>query len=139
MGVAYYSNYFVWFEVGRADFCRAHGFSYREMEQNTHSFLAVAKASCRYRSSLQYDREFVVRTSLKKIAGRTVTFSYQLLGLENEVVHAEGETMHVVLDRQGKPKSFPEEYRRLLVEAVRKSGQETAGAVVGTDLLRHPA
>ncbi len=29
MGIAYYANYFVWFEVGRAEFCRQRGFSYK--------------------------------------------------------------------------------------------------------------
>jgi len=29
MGVAYYGSYVVWFEVGRSEYCRAKGFSYR--------------------------------------------------------------------------------------------------------------
>ena len=32
MGVVYYANYFVWFEVARADLLRSLGWSYREME-----------------------------------------------------------------------------------------------------------
>ena len=32
MGVVYYANYFVWFEVGRTDLLRQAGWSYREME-----------------------------------------------------------------------------------------------------------
>ena len=32
MGVVYYANYFVWFEVGRTDLLRDAGWSYREME-----------------------------------------------------------------------------------------------------------
>ena len=32
MGVVYYANYFVWFEVGRADLLRVAGWSYRDME-----------------------------------------------------------------------------------------------------------
>ena len=32
MGVVYYANYFVWFEVGRTDWLRALGWTYREME-----------------------------------------------------------------------------------------------------------
>ena len=33
MGVVYYANYLVWFEVGRGAWCRAKGFSYRDMEE----------------------------------------------------------------------------------------------------------
>ena len=27
MGIVYYANYLVWFEIGRTDYCRARGFS----------------------------------------------------------------------------------------------------------------
>ena len=33
MGVVYYANYLVWFEVGRTELLRTLGWSYREMEQ----------------------------------------------------------------------------------------------------------
>ena len=44
MGIVYYANYLVWFEIGRTDYCRARGFSYRDMEENDNSFLVVAEA-----------------------------------------------------------------------------------------------
>jgi acyl-CoA thioester hydrolase len=49
MGYAYYANYFVWFEVGRTDFCRARGFTYADLERETGTFLPVIEADCRYR------------------------------------------------------------------------------------------
>ena len=52
MGVVYYANYMVWFEIGRTDFCRQHGFAYREMEQQAGRYIVVAeigRASCRER------------------------------------------------------------------------------------------
>ena len=48
MGVVYYANYFVWFEVGRTDLLRTLGWSYREMEQAGVS-LPVIEAHCEYR------------------------------------------------------------------------------------------
>ena len=50
MGVAYYANYFVWFEVGRSQYCNDCGFSYRDMERETKLFLIVAEANCRYKN-----------------------------------------------------------------------------------------
>jgi len=41
MGVVYHANYLIWFEIGRTEFCRARGFSYREMEENDNAFLVV--------------------------------------------------------------------------------------------------
>ena len=47
MGVVYYANYLVWFEVGRADLLRSLGWSYREMEAAGIS-LPVIDARCQY-------------------------------------------------------------------------------------------
>ncbi len=114
MGVAYHGNYLIWFEVGRSDFCRQHGFSYQEMEQTSQRFLRVAEVQCRYLAPLEYDARFIVRTRLKALRRRTVTFHYQLLDPENDTVYAEGETIHVVTDDEGRPRSFPEHFRELL-------------------------
>ena len=32
MGVVYYANYLVWFEIGRTEWLRETGWTYREME-----------------------------------------------------------------------------------------------------------
>ncbi len=117
MGVAYHGNYLVWFEVGRSEFCRQHGFSYQEMERNSERFLVVATVQCRYLAPLSYDSEFVVRTRIKELRRRTVTFAYELLDPQGKKVYAEGETTHVVTDREGKPKSLPEYYGKLLMES----------------------
>ena len=114
MGVAHHANYFVWFEVGRSEFCRQRGFSYQEMERETESFLVVAEAHCRYQTPLRYDREVTVRTFLKELRRRAVSFSYQLLDTGSGAVCATGETLHVVVDSRGKPKSFPARFRKLL-------------------------
>ena len=43
MGVVYYANYFVWFEIGRTDFCRQHGFAYRDMEKEDGLYIIVGR------------------------------------------------------------------------------------------------
>ena len=48
MGVVYYSNYYVWMEVGRVALCKACGFNYRDMEIDDGILLAVAASDCRY-------------------------------------------------------------------------------------------
>ena len=114
MGVAHHGNYLIWFEVGRSDFCRQHGFSYQQMEQENQRFLRVAESQCRYLLPLEYDTEFVVRTRLKALRRRTTTFHYQLIDVESDKIYAEGETVHVVTDEQGRPRSFPERFFKLL-------------------------
>lgn len=114
MGVAYYANYLVWFEVARAELCRVRGFSYAEMERKTESFLVVAESFCRYHRPLPYDAPFVVRTWIRELRKRTITFEYQVLADGSDAPLAEGYTVHVVTDARGRPKSFPVDYRQFL-------------------------
>ena len=61
MGVVYYANYFVWFEVARADLLRSRGWSYREMEHAGVS-LPVIEAHCDYRRPTRYDDDLEIAT-----------------------------------------------------------------------------
>ena len=55
MGVVYHANYLVWFEIGRTEFCRSRGFSYKDMEELDNAFLVVVESYCRYKSPAFYD------------------------------------------------------------------------------------
>ncbi|SRR5579875_203013 len=112
MGVVYYGNYFTWFEVGRAEFCRQLGFDYKQMEIEDDSFIVVAEASCRYRRPARYDDLLTIRTRVTESRKRTLRFSYEILRQETGEQLATGETTHVICDRLGQPKSLPEKYRR---------------------------
>lgn len=114
MGVAYYSNYLVWFEVGRSEVCRDCGFSYAEMEARTQAFLAVAEARCRYHSPALYDEVLQVRTAVESLRKRTLNFRYEIIKKNSGVLVATGSTTHIVLDRSGRPRTLPEEYASLL-------------------------
>ena len=109
MGVAYYANYLVWFEVGRAEFCRKRGFIYADLEKLGYR-LAVTDARCHYRNSARYDELVLVRTRLKELNKRMITFGYEILRKEGEELIAEGETRHICLDTTNKPKSLPEAF-----------------------------
>ena len=109
MGVAYYANYLVWFEVGRAEFCRKRGFIYADLEKLGYR-LAVTDAKCHYRNSARYDDLVIVRTRLKELNKRMISFGYQILRRDQEELIAEGETRHICLDSTNKPKSLPEAF-----------------------------
>ena len=77
MGVVYYANYLVWFEVGRADLLRSLGWSYREMELAGVS-LPVIEAHCEYRRPARYDEEIEVRTEGRMLSPVRMAFEYQV-------------------------------------------------------------
>ena len=110
MGVVYHSNHFVWFEVGRVEFFRQLGFSYKDMEEQDGCHIAVVDARCRYKAPARYDDEVVVRTQLKNVRESLVHFGYELVRASDELLLAEGETTHVVIDREMKKTAIPEKY-----------------------------
>lgn len=118
MGVVYHANYLVWFEVGRVEFLRQLGFSYKDMEQQDGCHIAVVDARCRYKAPARYDDEVIVRTHLKNVRESLVHFGYELLRANDGMLLAEGETTHVVIDREMKKRSIPGKYRALFREAV---------------------
>jgi acyl-CoA thioester hydrolase len=113
MGVVYYANYFVWFEVGRTDLLRAAGWSYREME--TEGFqLPVIEAHCVYRQPAKYDDELDIRTSGASVSPVRVQFTYEIVRTSDQATIATGTTVHATLDRNGRPCRLPDRVRHIL-------------------------
>lgn len=119
MGVVYYANYLVWFEIGRVEFCRQHGFAYRDMELEDGLFIAVVEANCRYKASAHYDDEIEIRTCLRAMRRRVLVFGYEVYRRSDHLLLADGETTHVVIDRQGRASALPQKYRHLFETGIR--------------------
>ena len=112
MGIVHHSNYYVWFELGRTDYCKAAGFTYTDMEKLDSLRLVVAESSCRYRLPALYEDELVVETTVEKLGSRGMTFSYRILR-DGEVL-AIGSTKHIVTDSNGKTTRLPKKYIDLM-------------------------
>src|SRR6478736_1997399 len=100
MGVVYYANYLVWFEVGRADLLRALGWTYREMEHAGVS-LPVIEAQCVYRRPARYDDEMAIQTTGRLLSPVRMEFEYQVITTHDQMVAATGKTVHAALDPAG--------------------------------------
>jgi acyl-CoA thioester hydrolase len=131
MGMVYHANYLIWFEIGRTEFCRARGFSYRDMEESENAFLVVAESYCRYKAPAFYDDVLVVRTHITELRRRSLRFGYEILRESDGVVIAEGETGHVVTDGNGRVRSLPPGFAELLLSLPSQS--ETVGERVPED------
>jgi acyl-CoA thioester hydrolase len=110
MGIVYHANYFVWFEVGRVELLRQLGFSYRDMEEQDGCGIAVIDARCRFKAPARYDDEIIVRTRLRLLRESLIQFEYDVLRADDETLLAEGDTTHIVVDRQMKRTPLPEKY-----------------------------
>ena len=109
MGVVYHAYYLVWFEVGRVELLRSLGFDYKQIEADGFG-IAVAEATARYKMPARYDDELLIRTRVKAMSGVILKFGYEVLRAADGVLLAEGETTHVVVDREMKKSRLPEKY-----------------------------
>ncbi len=113
MGVVYYANYFVWFEVGRTELLRSLGGSYRELEAEG-IFLPVIEASCTYSQASRYDDELDIRTTGRLLSPVRMEFQYEVVRLADQVTTATGRTVHAALNPRGRPCRLPEKVRTAL-------------------------
>jgi acyl-CoA thioester hydrolase len=119
MGIVYYANYLVWFEIGRVELLRSLGLTYSKLESDHSLILPVVDAHCRYRSPARYDDEIVIETSPSMLRGSVLKFSYRILRKakqreEERELLAEGETVHVVCDEKLERQPLPEPYEAAL-------------------------
>jgi acyl-CoA thioester hydrolase len=118
MGIVYYANYLVWFEIGRVELLRSLGFSYRQMEEEHGCILPVIEARCRYRASARYDDQILIESRPAMLRGPVLKFAYRILRKapegEDPILLAEGETTHVVCDGQMNKRNLPVSYATAL-------------------------
>ena len=113
MGVVYYANYLVWFEVGRTEWLRETGWNYREMEREGIS-LPVIEAHCEYRQPARYDDEIEIRTRATLLTPARLRFDYDVVRAGDDSVSASGHTIHAALDTNGRPCRLPDRVREIL-------------------------
>ena len=101
MGYAYYANYFRWFEMGRTEFLRSLGLSYKSIEERD-IFLPVSEAHCKYIVPIQYDEVLIIETSLDTQLKGGFKFNYRLLRECDKQLLAEGSTKHPCVNGDGK-------------------------------------
>lgn len=104
MGIIYYGTYPVYFEIGRTEFMRKKGFTYREFEENGYH-LVVVGMDIKYYNSATYDDLLIVKTSVFHWQSRGITFHYEIYKEKNLIV--EGHTKHICVTGNRKPVVMP--------------------------------
>jgi acyl-CoA thioester hydrolase len=117
MGVVYYGNYFTYFEVGRVEYLRDRGMSYKQMEELDNSYIVVAESHCRHLRPARYDDILRIRTRVSRARRRTLNFVYEIVNDATGELLATGETVHVVCNKLGRARSLPEKYWKLFVSS----------------------
>ncbi len=107
MGVVHHSRYLAYFEMGRTEFLRQSGFTYREFE-GKNLFLVIVKVSCKYKSPIHYDDIIILRTTLAKMSPAKIEHKYEIWNNDKTLLHATGESTLACVDKQGQIQRIPE-------------------------------
>lgn len=117
MGIVHHSNYPVWYEVGRTDFCREMGLPYSQMEAQG-IMTPLIEVNSRFIKPARYEDELVLRTRLLLVDGVRLKFGYQVYKTGIEKPINTGSTLHLWVDSKSfKPVNLktlrPELYARM--------------------------
>lgn len=88
MGYLYYGNYASYWEIGRVEWLRSLGVSYRQMEEEFGIMLPVVSLQMRFVRPAYYDELITIRTTLKTLPDRFIVFHMELLNEKMKVVNA---------------------------------------------------
>jgi acyl-CoA thioester hydrolase len=114
MGVVYHARYLVWLDVARTEHLRTTGTSYRDLE-GLGLRLMVTEASLRYRAPARYDDPIRVRSWVREVASRRVTFGYAVEHDDSGQLLVTAETALVVLDMHSNFARLPADVRARLL------------------------
>ena len=107
MGYVYHGNYASFFEIGRLDWLRNMGISYKEMEKKG-IMLPVYSINIRYIQPAFYDDTLTITTSVKKIPTAKIEFIYEIHNQKNELITTGATTLVFVNMETRKPTRCPE-------------------------------
>jgi acyl-CoA thioester hydrolase len=121
MRFVYYANHFVYYEVARTECLASWGFPYSVIEAEGYG-IPVLEAHCQYLSPARYGDELVVRVAPSLVDRLRIRFDYETRrGSEDGDLLARGHTIHVCMDREGKPRR-PHAGVAACIRAVAESG-----------------
>lgn len=117
MRVVYHSNYFIWFELARAELIRNIGITYKDIEEMG-LFLPVVDVACQYKIPAKYDEELLIKVLVSKYTGLRIDFNYEVVRASDMELLAVGFTKHVFIDCDYKPRRLdrviPEFHNKIL-------------------------
>lgn len=108
MGVVYHGNYAQYFEMGRVEWLRNLGLSYKVMEENG-IMLPVVSLTMNYKKPARYDDLIRVKTIFKSQTSVKIEFDYEIFNEKDELLTT-GTSMLVFVDMKSGRPTLPPKY-----------------------------
>jgi acyl-CoA thioester hydrolase len=107
MGVVYHGSYVPYIEIGRVEWLRNKGVSYKDMEQNGIA-LPIVSMHLNYKKPARYDDVLTISTKLKNHSGVKIEFDCEIHN-ENEELLTIAHFILVFVDvKTGRPTQPPQ-------------------------------
>ncbi|MDM1396838.1 acyl-CoA thioesterase [Myroides odoratimimus] len=107
MGVVYHGNYAQYFEIGRVEWLRNLGISYKKMEE-LGVMLPVVSLTMNYKKSAFYDDDLTIRTIFKKLSSVKIEFDYELYNEKGDLLTTGNSILVFVNMETGRPMAAPD-------------------------------
>lgn len=108
MGYLYYGNYPRLYEIGRVEYIRALGLRYRDMEDQQGIILPVVSLESRYRLPVYYDELITIRTILKELPTKMISFHHEIYNEKMQMVNSGVVKLFFVEQSTGRRVSCPD-------------------------------
>ena len=113
MGVVYYGNYPQYLELGRVEWLRAIGLTYKEMEAKG-IMMPVVSLQIQYKKPALYDELITIRTKLKDLPSTKIEFDYEILNEKGELLSTANTILVFVDAKTFRPVRCPEKVLDLI-------------------------
>ncbi|WP_315031233.1 thioesterase family protein, partial [Capnocytophaga leadbetteri] len=113
MGVVYYGNYPQYLELGRVEWLRAIGLTYKEMEAEG-IMMPVVSLQIQYKKPALYDELITIRTKLKDLPSTKIEFDYEILNEKGELLSMANTILVFVDAKTFRPVRCPEKVLDLI-------------------------
>lgn len=115
MGVVYHGNYIPYFEIGRVEWLRNKGVSYKSLEESGIA-LPIVSMTINYKKSARYDDLLIVKTKFKKHSSVKIEFDCEIWSEQNELLTTAAFILVFVDLKTGRPTAPPDAIKLLLEE-----------------------
>ena len=113
MGVVYHGNYIPYFEIGRVEWLRNKGVSYKTMEESGIA-LPIVSMTLNYKKPARYDELLTVKTKFKSQTSVKIEFDCEIWNEKSELLTTAHFILVFVDVKIGKPIAPPEYIKTLL-------------------------
>ena len=113
MGVVYHGNYLPYFEIGRVEWLRNQGISYKSMEERGVA-LPIVNLSLNYKKSARYDDILTIKTTFKSQTSVKIEFDCEIRNEQNDLLTTASFLLVFVDMKTGRATAAPEYIKEIL-------------------------